>query len=89
MSGRFAAPVPKEESALEQFKKTPAYTIGLNVTLFSLGVLFIQSPLMDMLVPQFSPIAENFIDIESVYARDYLLTALLLTNFIACPQGSV
>ncbi|KAG2735614.1 hypothetical protein G9P44_001828 [Scheffersomyces stipitis] len=52
MSGRFPTPSPKEESAFAKFKQSPAYTIGLNVTLFGLGVLFIQSPLMEMLVPQ-------------------------------------
>ncbi|EDK44750.1 hypothetical protein PP707_07025 [Acetobacter pasteurianus] len=45
-------PTTKEESYIEKIKKTPAFTIGTQVALFGLGVLFIQSPLMDMLVPQ-------------------------------------
>lgn len=31
---------------------SPAAKIALNVVLFTAGVVFIQSPLMDMLVPQ-------------------------------------
>lgn len=50
MSGRI--PTPKPESTFEQIKKTPAFTIALNATLFAAGVAFIQSPLMEMLVPQ-------------------------------------
>lgn len=48
-----APPSGKEEkSTLQQLRETPAFTIGTHVTLFGLGVLFIQSPLMEMLVPQ-------------------------------------
>lgn len=50
MSGRM--PAPKPESKIEQITKTPAFTIALNTTLFAAGVFFIQSPLMEMLVPQ-------------------------------------
>ncbi|KAK6462278.1 hypothetical protein DFJ63DRAFT_341939 [Scheffersomyces coipomensis] len=50
MSGRFAAPEPKEESTFEQIKKAPIFAVAVNATLFGLGVLFIQSPLMDMLM---------------------------------------
>lgn len=49
MSGR---PVPQKESSLAQFTKTPAFTVALNAGLFVAGVVFIQSPLMEMLVPQ-------------------------------------
>ncbi|KAK6204644.1 uncharacterized protein RJT21DRAFT_117087 [Scheffersomyces amazonensis] len=52
MSGRFATPEAKEESTFEQIKNSPLFTVALNATFFGLGVLFIQSPLMDMLVPQ-------------------------------------
>lgn len=48
MSGR----EQKEVSSFEEFKKLPAFTIGVNVVLFAAGVAFVQSPLMDMLVPQ-------------------------------------
>lgn len=41
-----------EETYLESLKKLPIYTIGVNVALFAAGVAFIQSELMDMLVPQ-------------------------------------
>lgn len=49
MSGRISTPQP---SKFEQFKQTPTYTIAVNVALFAAGVLFIQSPLMEQLVPQ-------------------------------------
>ena len=58
MAGRFAAAAgagagaPAKESKFEQLTKTPAFTVGWNVALFAAGVAFIQSPLMDMLVPQ-------------------------------------
>lgn len=53
MSGRFPGQTPaKEESAFAKFKKTPGYIIGTQVALFGLGIAFIQSSLMDMLVPQ-------------------------------------
>lgn len=35
------------------FFSSPAGKIGLNVVLFVAGVFLIQSPVMDMLVPQF------------------------------------
>lgn len=47
MSGR-----EQEESFLQGIRKLPVYTIGVNVVLFAAGVAFVQSPLMDMLVPQ-------------------------------------
>lgn len=48
-----AQPKAKEEkSTLQKIKETPAFAVGTQVALFGLGVLFIQSPLMDMLVPQ-------------------------------------
>jgi import receptor subunit TOM6 len=50
MSGR--VPTPKQESTFDQIKKMPAFTVAVNVGLFVAGVAFIQSPLMDMLVPQ-------------------------------------
>ena len=53
MSGRFPPQGAKEEpSTFEQIKKSPAFIVGTQAVLFGLGVLFIQSPLMDMLVPQ-------------------------------------
>lgn len=51
MAGR-AQSAPKGESRFQEFKKTPAYTIGLNTVLFIAGIAFIQSPLMEQLVPQ-------------------------------------
>ncbi|CUM64720.1 uncharacterized protein PRCAT00002330001 [Priceomyces carsonii] len=51
MSGRGAAQ-PQESSAFEKFRASPAFTVGLNVVLFAAGVALIQSPVMDMLVPQ-------------------------------------
>lgn len=48
-----APPKAKEEkSTFQKSKETPAFAVGTQVALFGLGVLFIQSPLMDMLVPQ-------------------------------------
>ncbi|ODV67912.1 hypothetical protein HYPBUDRAFT_152645 [Hyphopichia burtonii NRRL Y-1933] len=41
-----------KESKFQQFKKTPAYTAAVNVTLFAVGVAIIQSPIADYLVPQ-------------------------------------
>lgn len=35
------------------FFSTPIGKIGVNVVLFAAGVFLIQSPIMDMLVPQF------------------------------------
>ncbi|EGW31448.1 uncharacterized protein SPAPADRAFT_62014 [Spathaspora passalidarum NRRL Y-27907] len=53
MSGRFPTQAPpKEESTFQKIKSTPAFIVGTQAVLFGLGVLFIQSPLMDMLVPQ-------------------------------------
>jgi import receptor subunit TOM6 len=49
MSGRI--PVAKE-SYFAQIQKTPAFTIAVHAGLFAAGVAFIQSPLMEMLVPQ-------------------------------------
>lgn len=42
----------ESESYFQALRKTPAYTLGVNAVLFVAGVAFIQSPLMDMLVPQ-------------------------------------
>ncbi|CCH63085.1 hypothetical protein TBLA_0J00870 [Henningerozyma blattae CBS 6284] len=39
-------------SKIEEFKKTPLYTVLLNGGLFIAGVVLIQSPIMDMLAPQ-------------------------------------
>lgn len=50
MAGRGKAAKP--ESKFQEFKKTPAYTIGLNAVFFAAGIYFIQSSLMDQLVPQ-------------------------------------
>lgn len=53
MSGRFPGQAPsKEESAFAKFRKTPQFIVGTQVVLFGLGIAFIQSSLMDMLVPQ-------------------------------------
>ncbi|CAK7901062.1 mitochondrial import receptor subunit Tom6p [[Candida] anglica] len=49
MSGRI--PV-EQESYLSQIQKTPAYTLAVHAGLFVAGIAFIQSPLMEMLVPQ-------------------------------------
>lgn len=48
MSGR----EQKQESYLESFTKLPVYPVVVNTALFAAGVAFIQSPLMEMLVPQ-------------------------------------
>lgn len=48
MSGR----EQKEESYLESLRKLPVYPVAVNTVLFAAGVAFIQSPLMEMLVPQ-------------------------------------
>ncbi|RCK57283.1 hypothetical protein Cantr_06301 [Candida viswanathii] len=49
MSGRLPSQGSKEEpSTLEQIKKSPAFIVGTQAVLFGLGVLFIQSPLMDI-----------------------------------------
>ena len=45
-------PQSKESFSFENFKKSPAFTVIVNASLFVAGVVFIQSPLMDMLVPQ-------------------------------------
>lgn len=53
VSGRIPPQGAKEEqSTFEKIKNSPAFTIGTQAALFGLGGLFIQSPLMDMLVPQ-------------------------------------
>ncbi|AMD19152.1 HBR251Cp [Eremothecium sinecaudum] len=58
MNGLYGLPgdgsgIPKEkQSRLQQFKESPAYPVLLNLTLFGLGVAFIQSPLIEMLAPQ-------------------------------------
>lgn len=52
MSGRIPTQQPSETSKFEQFRKSPTFTIGVNVALFAAGVAFIQSPLMEMFVPQ-------------------------------------
>ncbi|CAN3357654.1 mitochondrial import receptor subunit Tom6p [Diutina catenulata] len=57
MAGRFVAPggapaPAKEATQLEKIIATPAFAVAWQVTLFAAGVGFIQSSLMDMLVPQ-------------------------------------
>ncbi|ODV78503.1 uncharacterized protein CANTADRAFT_52478 [Suhomyces tanzawaensis NRRL Y-17324] len=52
MSGRFQAAAPKAPSTLEKITKSPLFTVGLNTAYFVAGIAFIQSPLMEMLVPQ-------------------------------------
>lgn len=42
----------KPKSRFQLFKESPAYTILVNGGLFIAGVVFIQSPLMEMLAPQ-------------------------------------
>lgn len=42
----------KQPSAFEQFKNSPAFTVAVQASLFAAGVAFIQSSLMDFLVPQ-------------------------------------
>lgn len=42
----------EQETYLAQIQKLPIYTIGVNAVMFVAGVAFIQSPLMEMLVPQ-------------------------------------
>ncbi|GMM33836.1 Tom6 protein [Saccharomycopsis crataegensis] len=43
---------PEPTSRFQQFKKTPLYPVLVNGVLFTAGVWFIQSPLMDLLNPQ-------------------------------------
>ena len=46
--------LPQDKPASEPgFFSSPLGKIGLNVVLFVAGVALIQSPIMDMLVPQF------------------------------------
>jgi hypothetical protein len=46
--------MPQDKPASEPgFFSTPVGKIGLNVVLFAAGVILLQSPVMDMLVPQF------------------------------------
>lgn len=46
--------MPQDKPASEPgFFSSPLGKIGLNVVLFVAGVALIQSPIMDMLVPQF------------------------------------
>lgn len=55
MAGRFAATAgaaPPQESQWTKIVNNPIFTVASNVALFAAGVAFIQSPLMDMLVPQ-------------------------------------
>lgn len=53
MSGfQFQNPAGEEKAAAGSIWSSPAAKIALNVVLFTAGVVFIQSPLMDMLVPQ-------------------------------------
>lgn len=42
----------KEPSTLKTIYNSPAFTATVQVGLFVAGVVFIQSPLMDFLVPQ-------------------------------------
>lgn len=45
---------PQDKKATEPgFFSSPLAKIGINVVLFAAGVVLIQSPIMDMLVPQF------------------------------------
>ncbi|ODQ81043.1 hypothetical protein BABINDRAFT_160460 [Babjeviella inositovora NRRL Y-12698] len=39
------------KSAFQKFKESPMYTIAVHTGLFAAGVFFIQSPMMEMLVP--------------------------------------
>lgn len=52
MAGRFQQQQPEKLSYFQEIRKTPAWTVGVNATLFVAGVAFITSPLMEMLVPQ-------------------------------------
>lgn len=46
--------MPQDKSAAQPgFFSSPIAKIGLNVVLFAAGVVLLQSPVMDMLVPQF------------------------------------
>ncbi|AET40235.1 Tom6p Ecym_5490 [Eremothecium cymbalariae DBVPG len=47
-----ASSTPKKQSRFQQFKESPAFPVLVNVTLFGLGVAFMQSSLMDMMAPQ-------------------------------------
>lgn len=46
------APKQQQQSTFEQIKNSPAFTVAIQLGLFAAGVAFIQSPLMDFLVPQ-------------------------------------
>ncbi|KAM3120752.1 hypothetical protein RJF_1011 [Candidozyma auris] len=45
------AKVPPQ-STYQQLKESPFFKVGLHAAAFAAGVWFIQSPLMDVLVPQ-------------------------------------
>lgn len=50
------APAPAAEpqnSYFQELKKTPFYPLAVNGILFAAGVWFIQSPLMDLMKPEF------------------------------------
>lgn len=49
----FDMPQDKPNAAEPGFFSSPLGKIAINVTLFVAGVCLIQSPVMDMLVPQF------------------------------------
>lgn len=42
----------QQVSAFEQFTNAPVFTVATHIGLFVAGVAFINSSLMDMLVPQ-------------------------------------
>ncbi|AWU76047.1 uncharacterized protein C5L36_0B12740 [Pichia kudriavzevii] len=46
-------PTQEKPAAEPGFFSTPIGKIGLNVVLFVAGIALIQSPVMDMMVPQF------------------------------------
>ncbi|ODV57876.1 Tom6p ASCRUDRAFT_131967 [Ascoidea rubescens DSM 1968] len=55
MNGVYGIPrATKQEpvSRFQKFKESPAYPVVLNVSLFAAGVWFIQSEIMDLMVPQ-------------------------------------
>lgn len=51
LDGGNAAP-QQPKSRFQKFKESPIYTVVLNTTFFAAGVIFIQSPLMEMMAPQ-------------------------------------
>lgn len=41
-----------QQNSFEKIRASPFYKVGLQAAIFAAGVWFIQSPLMDTLVPQ-------------------------------------